>query len=194
MQEEKENTEDYLLNEIQQNAEETSFQDFSEEPEAKESQNSFFDEPEKEEPEEGESFFEISGEIAVELIDVAVSRLSSVGFKIAKIPNHYQDFQLSAEEKRTLAPLIEKWLEYERIEMNPRYALLSGLAVIYGLKGFNVIARAKQAKEEGTEEELKKEAPKNKGGRPKGAKDKKPRRTASQKTQEKEAPEKDAKK
>jgi len=127
--------------------------------------------------------FNIDGEFAVGLIDVAVSRVASLGFTIAKIPNHFQDFQLTAEEKKTLAPLVEEWLEYEKFTINPRYTLIGALLVVYGLKGFAVHNRYKQAKEEGREEEIKDTAQKNKGGRPKGAKDTKPRKPRNDKNQ-----------
>lgn len=122
---------------------------------------------------------EMDGELAVELVDIAVSRIGALGFTLAKIPAHFQDFQLTAEEKRTLAPLIEKWLEYEQFTLNPRYALLGTAAMIYGIKGVGVYQRYKQAQEDGTEEDLEQKATKNKGGRPKGSKDKKPRKKRS---------------
>jgi len=167
-----------LMNEINLNSEETTAA-----PEAQDFE-SFENDIEDHTQEQTESYFSIPGEMAVELMDVAVSRLSSIGFTaIAKIPNHFQDFQLTADEKKTLGPLIEKWLEHEQFQVNPRTALIGALFTLYGMKGFAVYSRYKQAKSEGKEEELKEQAVKNKGGRPAGVKDSKPRKPRSTKKQ-----------
>jgi len=165
-----------LFLEIEQNAEEfEAYQTLEEEREAQG--------PEEPEQSDDENHFMINGQMAIELLDIGVSRLTSVGFMLAKIPSHFTDFQLTAEEKKTIAPLIEKWLEYEKFDVNPRTALAGALLTVYGLKGYSVIDRHKQAKKEGKVEELKKVAVKNKGGRPAGSKDTKPRQTRKRKTE-----------
>lgn len=182
----------FLLNELEEEAQNSEF----EEHKSKFKPN--FNEPIEEEAEDFtqeqedvENGFEIDGEFAVEIMDILLSRVGAFGMTLAKMPSHFKDFQLTAGEKRTLAPLIEKWLEHEQFNVSPRTALIGTLITIYGAKGFTQYQKLKEAKKEGKEEEVKKKATRNKGGRPKGAKDKKPRKTPSRKKQEEQTEKED---
>jgi len=182
MSKENQNPEDDILNIIQENANNVEFEEVGEPDSTGETidpEDPNLEDHSKSQEDLDNPILEMDGELAVELLDIAISRIGAIGFSFAKIPAHFQDFQLSAEEKRGLAPLIEKWLEYEQITLNPRWALLGTVAMIYGTKGIAVYQRHAEAKKQGVEEDLKKEVVKNKGGRPKGSKDTKPRKPRS---------------
>jgi hypothetical protein len=179
-----ENLEDQLFNELESetsNYEEVKLDQPEQGPEP--------DVQEAEDSEGGGVF--LSAPLVVAVADMALSRLGSIGSTWAGVPASIKDYQLTAEERRELAPIVEAWLEFENFEMNPRTALIASVGMLYAGK-FAIVRQnvAEKTKAGQSMQAIKKETTKNKGGRPKGSKDTAPRKTRADKGEKKavEAP------
>ena len=173
------NLEEELFNELE--SETSSYQEIEyDEPE-------YTQEESEEDAEQGaDAGIFLSAPLVVSVADMALSRLGSIGSTWAGVPASIKDYQLTAEERRELEPIVEAWLEFENFAMNPRVALITSVVMLYA--GKFVIAKqsfAEKKKAGETIEEVKKEKRTNRGGRPKGAKDTAPRKPRADKGQKK---------
>jgi len=95
----------------------------------------------------------VKGKHAVNLLDtilpaVLVFTINLIGYRVTK-----DKLKLDKEEKETLTPFVEDWLQAIEIDMNnPHYNLLIGISIVYGSKIIDALPSMKKGRGAKTED------------------------------------------
>jgi hypothetical protein len=95
----------------------------------------------------------VEGKVAVEVIDAILPGILVMAFYAGGVKLRKSEFQLTASEKATLTPLVQRCLDQLIVNFNnPWYALALTAGVIYGMKasekGFAIMIDNKNATKE----------------------------------------------
>ncbi len=95
----------------------------------------------------------VKGKHAVNLLDLLLPALlvytiNLIGYRVSK-----DKLKLDKEEKETLTPFVEDWLQAIEIDMNnPHYNLLIGISIVYGSKIVDALPNIKKGRTGKTED------------------------------------------